>query len=744
MADFKPSLSNRILEFLARPKYKPLKQHELAAKLNVRGSGRQSLRKALYQLERDGKVVRLRKNRWALSGGDSSRQLAGTLRIHTRGYGFVVPDNPSLADVFIPDDRLGVGLPGDRVLVELDGKPLCRTPVEVGEQSKRVTGRVIRVLMRHTLTVTGLLKRGPTYWYVIPDNQRILQNIKTEPGDSPDIEFVDGQKVAVRLHEWERPHQPLKGTVEEDLGAAGTHEADIACILRSHGIESSFSDEVMKEVPEGPESSTPDTDGRVDLCDELTFTIDPEEAKDFDDAVSIRSVADGWELGVHIADVAHYVKPGSQTDREAYDRGTSVYLVDRVIPMLPGKLTTDICSLKPNVDRLTHSVWITITPEGNVLNARTARSVICSRARLTYEKVQAYLDNNENNDIPDAVCEALTIVHRVAVILRRKRIKEGSIDLAMPEVRCILDEEGHTIEIKKRTSFEAYQLIEECMLAANRAVAELFTKREVPGLYRIHEEPNEDQWAQMSAELSSLGIPVSPENRDDINRVAHQVADAPMQYNAQLAMLRNFKRAMYAAYRAEHFGLAFQDYTHFTSPIRRYPDLIVHRILCAIEDNEAPPCSAEELARIAQHCSVKERDADDAETESIKAARIDYYQRLLQNKEIGPFNAVISTIVSRGLIVELQDTLQRGLVPFASMNRDYYEVDPRKTSAKGRRGGGEWKIGQSLRVLLTRVDAAQGFVDFRLADESEPAPAKGKRTKGSKAHKKKKRRRGRR
>ncbi|MFH0953658.1 MAG: VacB/RNase II family 3'-5' exoribonuclease [Verrucomicrobiota bacterium] len=724
------SIQKRILSFLQGDRYRPLKQHELARALDVKGSERTLFRHVLFEMERRGEVVRLRKNRWALP--DRGRQVTGRLKVHVQGFGFVAPEPPGGEDVFVPEKDMGTALDGDLVIVALEGCLLPRRrPGSPFPNAVGPAGRVLRVVERRHADLVGLLRRTTYYWYVIPDNPRILRNVRVrdfaDSGGSP----KEYSKVVVRLDEWASAYQPLSGVLVEDLGPADAPGIDVLSVLRSYRLEVEFPADAAREAER--HTPTPPHDEiarRRDHRDLMVVTIDPEDAKDFDDAVSLCRTPEGeWQLGVHIADVPHYVAAGSAVDREAGLRGNSVYLVDRVIPMLPPYLTTKVCSLQPGQDRLTHTVSMRINDEGKVLHSETYLSVIRSGARLNYDQVQAFFDDRADHGMVPTVLQLLSDMRQLARVLRRRRMAAGSIDLILPEIRCVLDAQGRPLEIRKRASNEAYQLIEEFMLAANCVVARLLDSRDIPAIYRIHEPPDDKQWAKMDMDLQALGVTDAPDSRKALNAVARQAKVLPTQYALHLAILRNLKRAVYSSIRQEHFGLAFSCYTHFTSPIRRYPDLIVHRILRAAEERRPAPYSAEDVSRIAQHCSGTEQNADEAEDESVSVKRIEFYRDRLERGETGPYHGLIVSVVPKGLILELSETLQRGLLPLSALRDDTYVVMPQRSGVVGRRHRRKLAVGQTLDVMLAKVDAARRLVDFYLAEEGPARRGKRRRRK---------------
>ncbi len=717
MSDFIPSLERRLYDFMQRTDYRPMKQHELVRALNVAAGKRRDVRKALKSMEAQGQIVCLRKNRWALP--DDRKVLTGELSVHPDGYGFVTPGERDQPDIFIGPRSMGTALHGDRVQLALTGarrrRRGRRADNRKSAESAQLSGKVVRVLQRGYKQLAGLLKVTPHYQYVIPDNPRIQQNVRVESIAPEARSADDNHRVVVKLLEQDKPGAAIPGTVIEDLGPADAPGVDMLGVLRSHGLDETFPDKVEQASRAlRPCAAPADEKRRRDLRKELLFTIDPEDARDYDDAVSLQRRSDShWELSVHIADVAAYVEPESTIDKEARARGNSVYLVDRVITMLPRHLTEEVCSLAPNTDRYAHTVRMTISPRGKVVDYDTFPSLIRSSARLNYEQVQAFLVDGRMDGIDESVCAMLKDMHKLSDVLRRKRARNGSILFEMPEVRCVLDKDGEPVDIVPRKAYTAYHLIEEFMLAANQTVARCIAEKGYPAVYRIHEPPDAEQWERIATDLNALGINAPAQTRADLNDIAESVAGEPAAHIVNLAMLRNLKRAVYSNERAEHFGLAFSHYLHFTSPIRRYADLIVHRVLKAVERNEPAPYSGEEIRDTAEHITKTEKEADDAEQESIILKRIDYYAARLDAGDIGPYRALVTSMTRRGLLVELVDTLQRGLVPFALIPRDHYDINEARNRAVGRHTRHAWHIGDLLDVEIVRVDKARKLIDFR-------------------------------
>ncbi len=743
----KPGLQQRILDHLAKPDYRPLSRPDLAKDMRIHSKERNQLRQALINLEKKGDVVSLRKNRWALP--NTKDTVAGTVRVMEKGFGLFVADAGG-QEFYIAKGDLKCALHEDRVTIER--LPMSESKPMRGRSftHRSPEGRVVEVLERKNTEVVGQLRKTPYYAYVLPDDLRIGHDIRVTEREKGLEDVPENHKVVVSLHEWTDPFKPLSGTLIEDIGDSKDPNVEMQCILRTHGFRQKFSDEVLAEAEKIPSELRPeDYENRVDLRERLTFTIDPETARDFDDAISIEKVSDHWKLSVHIADVAHFVPKGSIIDQEALHRGNSIYLVDRVVMMIPTELTTKICSLNPNVDRLAHTVEITLDEDGEIVDSATCRSIIHSNARLNYEQVQVLFDAQDSarserlalpddsnstggattpsepnrretlQNIPESVLEAINELRPLARTLRKNRHEVGSLEINTPQIKCILGKDGKVAEIKKGEAKEAYQLIEECMLLANVVVARKLKAAEWPAIHRIHEAPDEDQWGKMGIELQALGVDALPQNRFDINAVLAKIEGTPLQYSASLAILRNLKRAGYAAEASEHFGLAFDDYVHFTSPIRRYPDLVIHRLLGALEHGEKMPYRPKDVVGIAGQCTRTEQEADAAEKESIALRRAEYYRDLLYKGEIGPYKACIIKVLGKGLLIELPATLQRGLVAFSSITDDRYEINANKTQATGQRGKKVFKIGDEIDVELVKVDLARNFVDFNITGQEQ-------------------------
>ncbi|MEN7973977.1 MAG: VacB/RNase II family 3'-5' exoribonuclease, partial [Verrucomicrobiota bacterium] len=685
----------QLLQFMASPGYHPMKQHELARALHIDSKGsRTKFRHDLYGLEQEGKITRLRKNRWGLP--EVGNQSVGTIKIMPKGGAIFIPEQEGESEIYIGDKNTGVALPNDKVAVEVfHSEYAARQRERRGQSDLRAEGRVVKVLERADDQTVGVLKHTPYYSYVIPDAAGFKHDVRID--NTQDI--PENHKVLVKLNDWIDPYKPLTGTILEDLGSMNAPGVDVDSLLRDAGITEEFPKEVIDEANKLSGEITPERmEGRRDLRDAVTFTIDPETAKDYDDAVSLEPhPAGGWLLGVHIADVSTYVQPGSLIDKEAFRRGNSIYLVDRAVMMLPRELTTKVCSLNPQNDHLTHSVEIHLGDDGEMLGYKSFASVIHSKARLTYTQVQKFIDGKADHDIPEVALQRLENLWPLVQKIRALRVANGSVEINTPEIEIKLNDRGKVEKMMPRSeSKEAYRLIEDCMLLANRAVAEILIAAEKPSIYRVHDEPDEEQWASMGMELQALGIPKLPQSRQEINEAVKLAAGTAVEYTANLAILRNFKRAEYSSTQIGHFGLAFDDYTHFTSPIRRYPDLLVHRMLKAVERGRELSISGDQIDSIALHCNDTERKADELEKKSIEKKRMDYYGEILNTSPTTTFKGYIVSIKGKGLIVELPGSLQRGMVTFASITSDWLEASNEMTQAKTRGGKVKYTIGDEV------------------------------------------------
>src|SRR6266516_3004945 len=717
-------IRKQILALLASPYYRPLDKSDLAKAL-VRKSGvRMGLNQALRDLERAGEIARIRKNRYVLP--PAADLVTGKLHIHQAGYGFLISEKPGEPDIFIAAENTGTAMHGDRVVARIS------RDAPYGRIKGRHEGRVIRILERAHDTIVGTLQHSRNFYYVVPDDPRLVHDVYVQPAGDRRVNQNDaklGDKVVGRLEAWESRHVNPEGEIIEVLGPASAPGVDMLSIIRKYRLPTEFPRDVLQQANGISEKiDARQLDGREDLRNEFIVTIDPDDARDFDDAIHVEKIANGgWDLGVHIADVAAYVEPGGALDREARHRGNSVYLPDRVVPMLPERLSNGVCSLHPGVDRLTHSVFIHFDKNGVAKRARFARSVIRSADRLTYKHAYSILKSAPR----DPVGEQLHVAWELASLLRRKRFEHGSLDLDFPDVKVWLDEAGKPVRLERVENDESHQLIEEFMLAANEAVARELKNRAIPTIYRIHEDPDPEKLAEYREFVLSFGYKVGDlTHRAEVQRLLASIRGKPEEQALKIGLLKSLKRARYFPQPLGHYGLAKKNYTHFTSPIRRYADLVVHRALAQRQGKQRARTDMSQIASIAEHVSTTERTAADAEIESVRLKKLEFFQRQLDERSPQIFRAAIVDVRTYGLAVELPDALITGLVHVSSLADDFYTFEPAQRRLIGRRSRKRFSIGDEVRVFVVRVDAFKRQVDFAVALASE-APRKRDRTKGS-------------
>lgn len=714
----------QILEFLSGERIRPLKVRELAKKMKIPDPEYGGFRRTIREMLRSGLVVKVKRGRVALPA--KADLAVGRLVSGRSGYGFVVPDDGS-DDVYLRDENMGYALHGDTVVVRL----LSRRRGPARE------GTVTKVLGRAKQSLVGTYHRSKFADYVQPDDQRISREIYVAPLESK--EAKEGQKVVVSLSDWKAADLGPQGKIVEILGYPDEPGMDILCLIREYQLPLSFPEEVEDQVGELPgRIEKRELQSRLDLRDKNCFTIDPADAKDHDDAVSLEIKPDGNRLlGVHIADVSFYAKEDSPLDHEALKRGTSVYLVDRVIPMLPEKLSNNICSLKPQRNRLTYSVILELTPEGERVGYEIKKSVIKSRAKLNYDEVQKFFDTGHASRRMEGLENDLLEMRKLSRKLLEKRLKKGSLDFDLPEAHVVLGKDGRVQDIFEVARLESHRLIEEFMLLANRTVAEHVTRRSLPFLYRIHEEPDPDKMEAFSDFVSTLGYYFKVSGRITPKRIQgflKSLEEKPEEELINEILLRSLKKACYAPEDVGHFGLAFSHYTHFTSPIRRYPDLLVHRLLNEIQEGaysfERQRKLVRRLPKIGEITSDRERLADEVERESIKIKQVEFMQDKLGEE----YQGLISGVVSFGFFVRLDSFLAEGLVRVSSLEDDYYIFDEKGKRWVGRRTKRIHKLGDRIRVQVVRVDKEQKQIDFVLAGSSSLVPrgAKGRKKKRSK------------
>jgi ribonuclease R len=707
----------KILALLRAPKYRPLDKKELARALGFKSETRSDLKLALRELEHSGEIARIRKNRYILPG--EADLVTGKLQIHQAGFGFLTREASDEGDIFIPAENTGTAMNGDRVVARIT------RDVEYARargNSNRPEGRVIRILERAHDTIVGTLQQTRNFFYVVPDDPRLVHDVYVHPRAIPSAPRPPqpNDKVVVRLEPWESRHVNPEGEIIELLGRASDPGVDMLSIIRKNNLPLQFPPEVLAEAEKISDAVDPTRyPEREDLRRKFIVTIDPDDARDFDDAINVEKLSGGeWELGVHIADVSAYVILGSALDREALQRGNSVYLVDRVIPMLPERLSNGVCSLNPNVVRLTHSVFIRFAKNGAPRSARFARTMIQSARRLTYKEAYSILQSPPH----DELAERLHTAWDLAALLRRKRFAHGSLDLDFPEVKVVVDKQtGRPLRLERIENDESHQLIEEFMLAANEAVAAELKNRLTPTIYRVHENPDPDKLAEYRELVISYGFKAGDlTNRRELQRLLESFSGKPEEQALKIGLLKSLKRARYAIQPLGHFGLSKNNYTHFTSPIRRYADLVVHRALSEREGKRAARRGAGELAGIAEHISTTERVAAEAENESVKLKKLEFLELQLSEKNPQVFRAVVIEVRNYGLLIELPDVLLTGLIHISSLQDDFYVFDEPRRRLIGRQSRRVLAVGDILKVVVARIDLFKRQADFAIVS-NQPA-----------------------
>ena len=674
------------------------------SQLDVHDDQRAAARAALKELVRRGELIHLQGGLYTVPRRDEL--VTGVLRAHPRGFGFVTPADRSLDDVYVHRENMSTALDGDTVVVR------C-IPSAPHKRAKGPEGVIVEIVKRRTSQIVGTLRKTGHFHYVLPDNPAIFQDVLI-PDEALGAARV-GDKVIARITEWESKHLNPEGAVVKVLGPSGDIKTDIASVIVRYRLPRGFPRKVSGEVRRLSGTIPPDEiAARRDLRGDETFTIDPKTAKDFDDAVSLRCGRDGTSVvGVHIADVSHYVPEGSALDEEAATRGTSCYLLNTVIPMLPPKLSNELCSLRPHVDRLTRSVIMTFSPDGILARYDVCRSVINSKRRFTYEEVQAILDGKRSSRF----AKTLRAMAALAQMLRQRRRERGGIDFDVPESKPIVGPSGQVESIEIENRDDAHSLIEEFMIAANETVAQHLTTKRRPTIYRVHEEPDDKRLAEFAALARHFGHEISAEpSARDIQRVLDEAKGTPEAHPLSVAYLRSMKLARYDTDNVGHYGLASDAYLHFTSPIRRYPDLVVHRRLDAAKP-PSPKARAEleeALAKTAAHSSETERTADEAERELRTIATLRYLEQLAKKRRPPLLNGIVRDIKSFGMLVSLVDYLVEGTVRVSSLTDDYYRFDRASRRLVGQRRRKVFRVGMPLTVRLRRVDLFKREVELQL------------------------------
>lgn len=699
-----------LTELVHDKNYTPMKLKELAMLLNIPKHQRDELKEVLDILVSEGKIGVSKKGKY---GRPDEFAQTGIFSGHAKGFGFVTVEGMK-EDVFIPAEKTMGAMHGDRV---------CITVEEEGS-GRRQEGAVVRILEHVNKTIVGYYQKNKNFGFVLPDNQKLCQDIFIPQG--MDMGAVTGHKVVAVVTDFGGGKKKPEGTIVEIIGHVNDPGTDILSIIKAYGLPEEFPEEVMKQAMWTPELvDDRETEGRMDLRHLPTVTIDGEDAKDLDDAITISKENDNhYTLGVHIADVTHYVQEGTAMDKEAFKRGTSVYLVDRVIPMLPHKLSNGICSLNAGADRLALSCIMEIDGKGNVMGHQIAETVIQVDRRMSYTAVNAIVTDRdpENMEEYKDLQDMFFLMKELADILRGKRRQRGSIDFDFPESKIILDGKGKPLDIKPYERNAATRIIEDFMLIANETIAEDYFWQELPFVYRTHDTPDPEKMKRLGTFINNFGYTIRTQNGEvhpkELQKLLDKIEGTPEEALISRLTLRSMRQAKYTAVCTGHFGLAANYYTHFTSPIRRYPDLQIHRI---IKENLKEGMGEKRIAHydrilpeVTVQCSAMERRADEAERETDKLKKCEYMSRHLGEQFVG----AISGVTSWGLYVELPNTVE-GLVRISELTEDYFVFDETNMELAGELTGIRYKLGQKVMVEVTGTDKLTRTIDFKLLGSLE-------------------------
>ncbi|MBI5185120.1 MAG: ribonuclease R [Nitrospinae bacterium] len=704
-----------ILHFFEETANRPMSSREMLSTLHISTEERPALRKLLKQMSKDGLLIKLKKGRYGLPS--KMKLVTGRVQGHPDGFGFVISEEEGQNDLFINPRRMREAMHGDRLM--------CRIEHTSGDKSE---GSIVRVIERGQKTLVGIFDRTARLAYITPMEKRLACEISIPNKQTGGAKR--GEAVVVEITSYPTKHLPPEGKVVEVLGSPDDPEIEIEMIIRKNGLPRRFPSDAAEEARKIP-AKIPEEEiqKRLDLRKKILFTIDGETAKDFDDAVSLEKKSNGnYALGVHIADVSHYVRPGSPLDREALERGTSVYFPDRVIPMLPKELSNEICSLKPREDRLTLSCIMEFDPEGNRLKYELKDTVINSAARLTYAQVAGILEPEKIKVSEQErakwkkelgkIWDCLFMMKELALLLNKNRVKNGSVDFDLPESDIILDLCGKIENIVKSERNIAHRIIEEFMLSANVSVAEFLSVKKANSIYRVHESPSQENILSLREFVHNFGypLPAPPEfTAKDLQGLLAWVQGKPEEKLINHVALRSMKQAVYSTENIGHFCLAFPFYTHFTSPIRRYPDLIVHRLArkhkiagkASKKDKDVSMKNLEETAKLSSEMA---RRAEEAEREVVKLKKVQF----MLDKAGEEYMGFITGVTSFGLFVELVDLFVEGLIHVSSMSDDYYIYQEKNHLLIGERRKKVYRLCDQVRVRVANVSVEKLRIDFEL------------------------------
>lgn len=699
---YKEVLTKLIIDVFEKNGNQLMNYKQVAAKLNITDAeSKAAIADILNDASKEGFFQQPERGKFKLR--QLNVYITGTVDMTADGSAYIVPDDELENDIFVAPRKLRQALHGDYVKVHVYER----------KKGKKREGEVVEILQRAKTDFTGTIEISKNYAFFLPDDRKMLNDIFVPLANLNGAK--DGEKVVVSIIEWPKNAKNPIGTVKAVLGKKGENDTEMNAILTDFGFPLKFPDEVEKAAQAIPdEIPTEEIAKRRDFRDVLTFTIDPFDAKDFDDAISFRVLDNGnYEIGVHIADVTYYVTPDSILDKEAFSRGTSVYLVDRVIPMLPERLSNDLCSLKPNVDRLTFSAVFEMDDKANVLNEWFGRTIIHSDRRFTYEEAQEIIETKEGNH-----AEAILKLNELAHILRERKFKNGAISFESEEVKFHLDENGKPLGVYTKIRKDAHKLIEDFMLLANRKVAEFIGKRgkgkNKPGfVYRFHDVPNTETLTSFSTFAARFGhklnLRTEKEAAKSLNVLMTRIEGTKEQNLLTSLAIRSMAKAIYTTKRHSHYGLAFDYYTHFTSPIRRYPDVMVHRLLQFYLEG-GKNINIEQYEKMAEHSSQMEKKAAEAERASIKYKQAEFLQNQIGVEYIG----IVSGVTEWGMYVEIEENKCEGMVRLRDITDDFYILDEKNYAIIGQRKKKVYQLGDEVRIKVKKVDLEKRQIDFTL------------------------------
>ena len=704
-------IKDRIVEYMKNESYNPMSRENLKTEFGFKTkSETNAFYGVLKDMEKEGTIIRDNEERYSLT--EDSGLIIGELQGHERGFGFLIPENKELKDIFISPDNMLNAFNGDKVL--------GRITKESGTD-RSSEGEIIRIIERKHTKIVGTFQHSKSFGFLVPDDKRINYDVFIPKAHINRAKT--NQKVVAEITKWPTKGRNPEGRIVDILGFTGEQGTDILSIIKQMDLPYEFPKEVISEAENiNQEVTDEDIKDRVDLRELATFTIDGADAKDLDDAITIEKLENGnYNLGVHIADVSHYVRERSPMDKEAYERGNSVYLIDRVVPMLPEELSNGICSLHPDVDRLAISVFMEIDKNGNVKYHKIQETVIRSDRRLVYDHVSNLLEGKGSHESLEGIEDELFLLKELSEILYKKRSRRGSIDFDFPETKIVLDDKGKPEYIGEEERRVSNKIIEECMLVCNETIAEDMHWAEIPFIYRVHEEPSLDRINEFNKFIHNFGYMLKANQEvhpKELQKITEEIKGKKEETLISMLMLRSLKKARYSEIQEMHFGLASQHYCHFTAPIRRYADLEIHRIIKLYINGKLGSNRQDKLEeflpKVADHTSKTERTAELAEREVHDLKKAEYMAERVGNE----YKGMISSLTNFGIFVQLDNTIE-GLIRYGDMRDDFYDFDEENYQVRGKHSGKIYNLGDIVKIEVTGADISRRTIDFKLIKEDK-------------------------